>query len=72
MPRRNRNARLLPDPEELAAGTGIVIITCALPGDDAKYPCTGCRRRGFWEGDYCPACKGRIVLDARYHVTGRR
>ncbi len=71
MPRRNRNARPLPDPDELAAGTGLLITSYALP-DDAKYPCTGCRRPGYWEGDYCPACKGRIVLDARTRITGRR
>ena len=69
MPRRHRNARPVLDGDQLAAAhTVAAILTIA----DAKYPCTGCRKRGHWNGGYCPPCKGRIVLAARRRVTSWR
>jgi hypothetical protein len=70
MPRRNHKAsRAAPDADQLAAGIDLAAI---LTISDGKFPCTGCRRRGHWNGDYCPACKGRIILDARDHTLTRR
>jgi DNA-directed RNA polymerase subunit RPC12/RpoP len=69
MPRRNRKARCLPDADLLAVAIGTLILVPAAAS--AKYPCAGCGRRGFWDGEYCPACKGRIIRDARHHATRR-
>ena len=60
----------MPDVERLAAS--IADLTTDLAVSDGKYPCAGCRKRGHWNGAYCPACKGRIVLDARHHTLTRR
>jgi DNA-directed RNA polymerase subunit RPC12/RpoP len=65
MPRRTRKGRCLPDPDQLAAGIHALTLTLAVAVADAKYPCAGCSRRGFWNGEYCPACTGRIILSAR-------
>jgi hypothetical protein len=72
MPRRNHKGRCVPDPDQLAAGLHALTLTLALAVADAKYPCAGCNRRGFWTGEFCPACTGRIILSARDHLTGRR
>jgi hypothetical protein len=70
MPRRNRNARYRDDTESLAATITRPETTYSV--SDAKYPCAGCRRRGHWDGEYCPLCKGHIILATRQHVlTGR-
>jgi hypothetical protein len=70
MPRRHRNARTVPDGDQLAAAIGVQgdVLTMA----DGKYPCAGCRKRGHWNGGYCPLCKGRIVLAARRRATSGR
>lgn len=79
MPRRNRNARYRFEPDELVIACtdeiseyytllGLPDITLA----DGKYPCQGCGRRGFWHGDYCLPCKGRITLDARARLIRGR
>ena len=79
MPRRNRNARYRFNPDELVIPcidefqyyytlSGIPETTLA----DAKYPCQGCGKRGFWHGDYCLPCKGRIILDARARLISGR
>lgn len=70
MPRRNRKGRCLPDADELAAAVAIPITAVTVAS--AKYPCATCRRRGYWNGEYCPACKGRIIRDVRHHATCRR
>lgn len=44
----------------------------SVPDADAKYACAGCRRRGLWNGEYCPGCTTQIIVDARKHMTGRR
>lgn len=55
---------------DLEAGSAALMAACpALT--DGKFPCAGCRRRGHWNGDHCPACKVRIVLDARFRSTRR-
>ncbi len=69
MPRRNHNARTVLDGDQLAAAHD---LAATLTISDAKYPCTGCRKRGHWNGGYCPLCKGRIVLAARRRtISGR-
>ncbi len=45
MPRRHRNARAVPDGDQLAAAIGVQVATRAVT--DGKYPCAGCRRRGI-------------------------
>jgi hypothetical protein len=72
MPRRNHKGRCQPDPDQLAAAIHTLALTLTLTVADAKYPCTGCNRRGFWNGEYCPACTGRIILSTRTHLAGRR
>jgi hypothetical protein len=67
MPRRNHKGRCQPDPDQLAAGINAVTVVAVA---DAKYPCAGCNRRGYWTGEFCPACIGRIILSARTHATG--
>jgi uncharacterized protein YjbI with pentapeptide repeats len=52
-----------PTPTRLAA-------ICTV--SDAKYPCAGCRRRGHWDGEYCPLCKGSIILSARKATLAKR
>jgi hypothetical protein len=71
MPRRNHKGRCQPDPDQLAAGIHTLTRTLALAVADAKYPCAGCNRRGFWNGEFCPACTGRIILSARNCLTGK-
>ena len=70
MPRRHRNARTQPDPDRLAAA-----LTVPAPGllavCDGKFACAGCRKRGHWNGRYCPPCVGAIMLSARRAVLGR-
>ena len=69
MPRRNHNARTVLDADQLAASYDVAVT---LTVSDGKYPCTGCRKRGHWNGGYCPPCKGRIVLAARRRtISGR-
>ena len=68
MPRRNHNARPILDGDQLAASYDVAVM---LTVSDGKYPCTGCRKRGHWNGGYCPLCKGRIVLAARRTISGR-
>jgi hypothetical protein len=79
MPRRNHNARPqhLPDPLPLA----VVInefrewardLRNAQTVRNGQWPCTGCRRPGYWDGDYCPLCRASIIRDARRAVTRTR
>jgi hypothetical protein len=71
MPRRNHNAaRPVPDADQLAAA--IDGLTVTLTVSDGKFPCAGCRRRGHWNGDYCPVCKGGLILAARARTLTRR
>ena len=64
MPRRNHNAgRPAPDTDRLT--TGLDHLAAILTVADGKYPCAGCRKRGHWNGDYCPLCKGALILSAR-------
>ena len=78
MPRRNRNARYRFNPDELVIACTDEIYDYAFPGlpdvslADAKYPCQGCGKRGFWHGDYCLPCRGRIILDARARLIRGR
>jgi hypothetical protein len=68
MPRRNRNARPVPDEDQLTAALGqAATLTIA----DGKYPCAGCRKRGHWNGRYCTLCLGALVLSARRTVLAR-
>jgi hypothetical protein len=67
MPRRNHKARCLPDHDQLAASIQVFTLAMAVTTADAKYPCAGCNRRGFWNGELCPACTGQIILSARTH-----
>jgi hypothetical protein len=69
MPRRNRNARTILDGDQLAAA--VHTPSPALTVADGKYPCAGCRKRGYWNGLYCPPCVGRIVISARRATSGR-
>ena len=70
MPRRHRNARTVPDGDQLAAAIGVQATSLAV--SNGKFPCAGCRKRGHWNGGYCPLCKGRIVLAARRRtISGR-
>jgi hypothetical protein len=69
MPRRNRNARPVPDGDQLAATIHAQGDTLTMA--DGKYPCAGCRKRGHWNGQYCTMCVGRIALSARRAVLGR-
>ncbi len=69
MPRRHRNARPVPDGDQLAAAIGVQGDTLTMA--DGKYPCAGCRKRGHWNGRYCPPCVGRIVISARRAALGR-
>jgi hypothetical protein len=70
MPRRNHNAaRAVLNTDQLAAAAGDLAVTLAV--SDGKFPCAGCRRRGHWNGDYCPLCKGALILSARIHATRR-
>jgi hypothetical protein len=68
MPRRNHNARELPDTEQLAAALG---QAASLTVADGKYPCAGCRKRGHWNSRYCTLCLGALVLSARRTVLAR-
>ena len=71
MPRRNRNGRYQPDDaDRLVASTALMPAECAI--SDAKYPCAGCRRRGHWAGEYCPLCKGKIMLSGHKNSLTRR
>ncbi len=69
MPRRHRNARTLPDGDQLAAAIGVQATSLAV--SNGKFPCAGCRKRGHWNGRYCPPCVGRIVISARRVALGR-
>lgn len=69
MPRRHRNARTVIDGDQLAATIGVQGGTLTMA--DGKYPCAGCRKRGHWNGRYCPPCVGRIVISARRTISGR-
>jgi len=69
MPRRNRKGRAVPDGDQLAAAIGVQAPSLAV--SNGKFPCTGCRRRGHWNGGYCPLCVGRIVISAHRAVLGR-
>ena len=69
MPRRHRNARTLPDGDQLAAAIGVQATSLAV--SNGKFPCAGCRKRGHWNGRYCPLCVGRIVISARRVALGR-
>ncbi len=69
MPRRNRNGRAVPDGDQLAAAIGVQAPSLAI--SNGKYPCAGCRKRGHWNGRYCPPCVGRIAMSARRTVLGR-
>ena len=69
MPRRHRNARTVIDGDQLAAAIGVQGDTLTMA--DGKYPCAGCRKRGHWNGRYCPPCVGRIVITARRAAMGR-
>ena len=71
MPRRNHNAgRAAPDADRLTAD--IENLATTLTVADGKYPCAGCRKRGHWNGDYCPLCKGALILSARTRTLTRR
>jgi hypothetical protein len=71
MPRRNHNAaRTAPDTDRLAAA--IAVLAPGLAVSDGKFPCAGCRRPGHWNGDYCPLCKGGLILAARARTLTRR
>ena len=70
MPRRNHhNTRPAPDTDRLAAT--LTRLAAALAVSDGKFACSGCRRRGHWNGDHCPACTGRIILNSPAYATGR-
>jgi hypothetical protein len=71
MPRRNHNAGRAPvDADRLSAD--IENLTIILTVSDGKYPCAGCRKRGHWNGAYCPLCKGGLILSARTRTLTRR
>ena len=69
MPRRNHNARPVPDGDQLAAAAHVQAAIMTV--SDGKYPCAGCRKRGHWNGRYCTLCTGRILISARRTVLGR-
>ena len=72
MPRRNRNSgRPVIDTDRLAATVSDLATTLAS-ALDGKFPCTGCRKRGHWNGGYCPLCRGALILSARARVLSRR
>jgi hypothetical protein len=68
MPRRNHNARLPIDTEQLAAALGQATSLTVATG---KYPCAGCRKRGHWNSRYCTTCLGALVLSARRTLLAR-
>jgi hypothetical protein len=71
MPRRNHNAgRPAPDVDRLT--TGLDHLAAILTVADGTYPCAGYRKRGHWNGDYCPLCKGALILSARTRTLIRR
>jgi hypothetical protein len=69
MPRRNRKGRAVLDGDQLAAAVHVQTVTITMA--DGKYPCAGCRKRGHWNGLYCPPCVGRIAISARRAVLER-